>query len=307
MRLTYPSLLAALASPLALAADFTLYLPATPNPFGLPSNTHASLSSLGQYYSAPLSAVNTFVFRNVTPGSYLADVHCKTDAYRPVRVDVTAGGVDGSQETFAAWDTFRGNDWGNKGEVLPLKEGSAGKGVELKALGKKVYFMERPACEYCLRPASPKKRHRDGPRSSNRSKWCNAQTANKSQCIVSVFSVLKNPMILMGLVSMVIFFGMPYLMDNSTCLVTLSQLLPLLPRSILINTLLAVDPDMKAEFEARQRDNPVSSVMGGGQQAQNPLGNFDMAAFLAGSNKKETGGDSSSSAALDGRNEPVRR
>jgi len=33
---------------------------------------------------------------------------------------------------------------------------------------------------------------------------------------VSVLSILKNPMILMGLVSMLIFIGMPYLMDNST-------------------------------------------------------------------------------------------
>lgn len=33
---------------------------------------------------------------------------------------------------------------------------------------------------------------------------------------VSVLSILKNPMILMGLVSMVIFIGMPYIMDNST-------------------------------------------------------------------------------------------
>jgi hypothetical protein len=33
--------------------------------------------------------------------------------------------------------------------------------------------------------------------------------------LVSVFSILRNPMILLGLVSMVIFLGMPYLVDNS--------------------------------------------------------------------------------------------
>jgi hypothetical protein len=32
---------------------------------------------------------------------------------------------------------------------------------------------------------------------------------------VSVLTILKQPMILMGLVSMAIFFGMPYLVDNS--------------------------------------------------------------------------------------------
>lgn len=33
---------------------------------------------------------------------------------------------------------------------------------------------------------------------------------------VSVLTILKNPMILMGLVSMVMFVGMPKLMENST-------------------------------------------------------------------------------------------
>ena len=60
-----------------------------------------------------------------------------------------------------------------------------------------------------------------------------------------------------------------------------------------------VDPEMKAEFESRQPEGVM-----GGSQAQNPLGSFDMAAFLAGSNSKkdEAGGEVN-----DGRNEPVRR
>lgn len=33
--------------------------------------------------------------------------------------------------------------------------------------------------------------------------------------LVSVLTILKNPMILMGLVSMVMFIGMPKLMENS--------------------------------------------------------------------------------------------
>lgn len=36
--------------------------------------------------------------------------------------------------------------------------------------------------------------------------------------LVNVLSILKNPMILLGLVSMGIFFGMPYLVDNSKSL-----------------------------------------------------------------------------------------
>lgn len=35
--------------------------------------------------------------------------------------------------------------------------------------------------------------------------------------IVSILSILRNPMILLGLVSMVIFLGMPKLVENSTC------------------------------------------------------------------------------------------
>ena len=52
-----------------------------------------------------------------------------------------------------------------------------------------------------------------------------------------------------------------------------------------------VDPEMRAEFEERQRSNPVNSLLGGGAQpGPNPMGNFDMAAFLAGSSKKEESG-----------------
>lgn len=45
---------------------------------------------------------------------------------------------------------------------------------------------------------------------------------------------------------------------------------------------------MKAEFEQRQRQGPMS-MMGGGGGQENPLGNFDMAGYLAGSSKKEGG------------------
>ncbi|KAM4060610.1 putative UPF0480 protein [Hirsutella rhossiliensis] len=211
-------------SPSPSSHSVTLYLPASPNPFALAARTHATLASLGAHYTAPLSAVNTFVFHNVTPGSYLADVHCPSEAFRPLRIDV-GGGPDAPGGTVAAWETFRGNDWANKGEALPVRDGSVGAGFELRHLGGKNYFLERPG--------------------------------------FSVLTILKNPMILMGAVSMIIFIGMPYLMEN-------------------------MDPDMKAEFEEQQRKGgPVAAMMGGGQAAGNPLGEFDMAAFLAGSKKKD--------------------
>ena len=45
---------------------------------------------------------------------------------------------------------------------------------------------------------------------------------------------------------------------------------------------------MRAEWEERQKANPMNGLMGSatGQPGANPMG-FDMAAFLAGSSKKE--------------------
>ena len=47
---------------------------------------------------------------------------------------------------------------------------------------------------------------------------------------------------------------------------------------------------MRAEFEERQKTNPMNSLLTGAQPGgQGPMGNFDVAAFLAGSNKKDAG------------------
>ncbi|RFU76927.1 nonselective cation channel [Trichoderma arundinaceum] len=209
----------ALAALSAAQLTLTVYLPSKPNPFLLPPNTHATLSSLHKHLNAPLTAVNTFSFHNVSADSYLLDVHCATDVFQPLRVDV---GEDGEVK---AWETYRGNEWGNKGEEVPVKsEGGPWRGISAKAVGGKIFFMERPA--------------------------------------FSVLSILKNPMILMGLVTMGIVFGMPYLMDN-------------------------MDPELRAEFEERQKESPMNAIMANAQGGQNPLGNFDMAAYLAGSGKKE--------------------
>ncbi|KAM6476535.1 hypothetical protein HDV62DRAFT_384176 [Trichoderma sp. SZMC 28011] len=202
----------------AAQLTITVGLPAKPNPFLLPPSTHATLSSLHKRLEAPLTTVNTFNFHNVTADSYLLDVHCATEAFHPLRVDV---GEDGEVK---AWETYRGNEWANKGEEVPVKTEGGARGISVKGAGSKIFFVERPA--------------------------------------FSVFSILKNPMILMGLVTMGIVFGMPYLMDN-------------------------MDPELRAEFEERQKESPMNAIMGNAQAGQNPLGNFDMAAYLAGSGKKE--------------------
>ncbi|KAK2938163.1 ER membrane protein complex subunit 7, beta-sandwich domain [Fusarium oxysporum f. sp. vasinfectum] len=209
MRFTFETSAILALLPLALADSLTLYLPSNPNPFSIPANTHATLSSAGVHFSAPLSSANTFVFHNVTPGSYLADVHCPTDAFHPLRIDVQLA-EDGEEGI---------------GEVVQVKEGSKGRGFELRAIGGKNYFMERPQ--------------------------------------FSVFAILKNPMILMALVSLVLMVGMPKLMDS-------------------------MDPEMRAEFEAQRKNSPLSAAMTGQSSGDNPLTNFDMAAYLAGSKPKES-------------------
>ncbi|TQV91715.1 hypothetical protein V2A60_008649 [Cordyceps javanica] len=234
---------AAAAAAATTSTTVTLYLPTTPAPLTLAARTHATLTSLGRRLAAPVTDAHTFVFRNVTAGSYLVDVHSPSDGFAPLRIDVDVDGKgkgEGEGEAAAmvvqAWETFRGNDWDNKGEALAVRRADDGSpGFEVRALGRKSYFMERPT--------------------------------------FSVTSILMNPMILMGLVSMVIFIGLPKLVEN-------------------------MDPETRAEWEASQKENPMNSILGGGSgggQQANPLGNFDMAAYLAGSNKKESGGGGGSS------------
>lgn len=147
-----------------------------PNPLALPPSTHATLSAAGASHRAPLGADNAFVFRNVSAGSYLADVHCATYVFAPLRLDVDEPAPDGAAPVVRAWETYRGNDWDNKGEALDGGSDAVA-AFDVRVLGPKTYFSERST--------------------------------------FSVFSVLRSPMILLGLVSMAIFIGMPYLMDNS--------------------------------------------------------------------------------------------
>ncbi|KAI3327640.1 hypothetical protein HD806DRAFT_483455 [Xylariaceae sp. AK1471] len=203
------------------AATVTFSIPPSPqipNPAALPPSTHATLTALGALYSAPLTTDNTFVFRNVTPGSYLGDVHCATHGFAPLRVDVlsvAAGNDKKAAENgvnVKVWETYRGNDWENKGEEIRPVGGA----FPVKALGSKVYYTERGS--------------------------------------FSILSILKNPMILMGLVSLALFVGMPKLVEN-------------------------MDPEMRAEFEEQSKKNPMNSLMTGPQSGG---GNFDVAGFLAG-------------------------
>jgi len=203
------------------AATVSLMIPPSPqipNPAVLPPSTHATLTALGVEHSAPITIDNTFVFRNVTPGSYLADVYCATHGFAPLQVDVTSKKNDKNDGVEVnVWETFRGHDWDNKGEQI--RPTTAGGPFPVKVLGSKVYYMERGGCKFSshflslfLFPIAM-------------ISWVKSQRQIKSiakltriqfNVIVSILSILKNPMILMGLVSLALFVGMPKLVENST-------------------------------------------------------------------------------------------
>jgi len=80
----------------------------------------------------------------------------------------------------------------------------------------------------------------------------------------SPLSMLKNPMILIAMVSMAAVFGMPYLLEN-------------------------MDPEMRADYEESQKAGITGMLTGksGPDAGGNPVQNFDAAAWLAGSGKKD--------------------
>lgn len=79
-------------------------------------------------------------------------------------------------------------------------------------------------------------------------------------------------MVLIGVVGLAFVMGMPYLLDN-------------------------MDPETKAEFEAQQK----KSILGNAGAGGNPLGDFDMAGWMAGTSKtKSSGNDGGGGAARKG-------
>ncbi|KAF1970144.1 hypothetical protein BU23DRAFT_557038 [Bimuria novae-zelandiae CBS 107.79] len=212
------------------AARFILHIPNTPlvNPSSFPSTTHATLQSTGAPLDAYITRSNSFNFHNVSVGSYLATIHSRDYVFEPLRIDVTLEEeVEGSghqREKVHAWQTFIGNEWDNKGETRG--EGGNGLVIDVQPRAPKQYYQERAG--------------------------------------FSPVSFLKNPMILMGLFTLIMVFGMPYLMEN-------------------------MDPETKAEFEEMQK----KGVMGSGStQTAQQIQNFDLASWMAGKTETPTRGQS---------------
>ncbi|KAF2028543.1 hypothetical protein EK21DRAFT_69514 [Setomelanomma holmii] len=218
MHISIPTLATLVST--STAARFLLQIPTTANlnPSTLPSTTHATLQSSGPPLDAYLTRSNTFNFANVSAGSYLATVHCRDHIFEPLRIDVSLEeAVEGSgdrKEVVKVWQTFLGNEWDNKGESRG--EGGNGLVVEARVVGTKYFYQERGG--------------------------------------FSPLSFLKNPMILMAVVSMGLMFGMPKLMEN-------------------------MDPEMKEEFEEMQKNGVLGS---GSTNTASQIQNFDLASWMAG-------------------------
>jgi len=129
-----------LALPTSLASTLHIHLPSTlPS---LPPSTHATLRTHNLTLSAPLRRTNTLVFSNIPAGSYLGEILCRDWNFWPLRVD-----VDGSEEgKIEIWQTFRGNEWENKGERMGGGVGDVR--IEARAAGEKGFYEGRGGCEF---------------------------------------------------------------------------------------------------------------------------------------------------------------
>nr|POE53320.1 er membrane protein complex subunit 7 like [Quercus suber] len=201
---------------LGTAAKLTVSIPSTqllPNPNTLPPSTHAILTGPpGVRYDNLIRRDNTFTFSALEQGSYLLTVHTRDFLFSPLRVDVSPSSDGSEQDLVQAWQTFRGNEWSNKGPSYGSENEELS--IEVKPMAQKSFYQQRGG--------------------------------------FNLLGFLKSPMILMGLVSVVFIFGLPYLMEN-------------------------MDPETKAEFEEMQKNSPLTGSGG----AANQLQNFDLAGWMA--------------------------
>ncbi|KAI9684665.1 MAG: hypothetical protein M1829_000039 [Trizodia sp. TS-e1964] len=124
--------------------------------------------------------------------------------------------IDVSPHGAHACHTFRGNAWAERGEAIPPRADAHGS----------------PLPVWTLPPGEPK-------------------VYLEARAGFSPLSLLKNPMILIGAVSLAVVLGMPYLLEN-------------------------LDPEMRKELEEQQKKGPLGGVVGPA------AGGFDVAAWMAG-------------------------
>ena len=145
----------------------TLVLPPTQalhKPQSLPARTFATLTTTNLTLTATFTRASTFEFRDPPPGNYLCEVWTNSYVFVPMRVDVSmlpagddAGSSNGKEDTVRSrsltkrvdvWQTFRGNEWDNKGELLgsgTMEQGGAQ--VNVGVLGVRDFYEVRQGCE----------------------------------------------------------------------------------------------------------------------------------------------------------------
>ncbi|KAL4789369.1 hypothetical protein BDV19DRAFT_26319 [Aspergillus venezuelensis] len=204
MHLLNPISMLLLSLPATLCSKLTITIPPSsilPNPHSLPAETHATLtsSSLASPLKAPLTRAGTFTFADLATadyngpsasasasegkddlsGSYLLDIRSSEYVFAPLRVDLDERG-----HVKGVWETFRGNEWGNRGVEKYIRPVAGNEDVrtdkdvvvDATVIGRKGFYEVR-------------------------------QT-------FSPLSLFKNPMILLALVALAFTFGMPKLMEN---------------------------------------------------------------------------------------------
>ena len=210
------------------SASLRVSIPASnllPNPNTLPASSHAVLTSgSGQPITAVLKKGNYFDFSDIqSTGSHLLDIYTHDYLFAPYRIDISTSSNSSTQIT-GAWETYRGIRWEDRGVAL-VAAPTGQLDMSAKVLSKRNFYEERQG--------------------------------------FNPMSLLKNPMILMGVVALAFTFGMPKLMEN-------------------------MDPEMKAEYEEMQKKGPMSGLgkaLSGGGAASKKAESFDLASYLSGSGK----------------------
>jgi hypothetical protein len=182
----------------------------------------------GEPVHAVLRKGSYIEFSNITTvGSHLLDIYSRDYVFAPYRIDIAPPSSETSGPVIiGAWETYRGTKWDDRG--VPLVPAPTERlEMSAKVLAAKNFYEERQG--------------------------------------FNPMSLLKNPMILMGVVALAFTFGMPKLMEN-------------------------MDPEMRAEYEEMQKTSPVAGLtraMGGAASggSAGPAESFDLAGYLAGSSK----------------------
>lgn len=206
----------------ALAASIRINLPPStllPNPNVLPASTHATLTTASGNELKAIIRKGNYI---EFPSVSIPGSHLLNIYTRDYTFAAYRIDVSPTAEITGAFESYRGTQWSDHGVALtPGGQPTRSLTITAKVLAKKQFYETRPG--------------------------------------FNALSLLKNPMILMGVVALAFTFGMPKLMEN-------------------------MDPEMKAEYEEMQRKSPVAglskAMQGGGPSAGD---GFDLAGFLAGS------------------------